>query len=340
VPYCASGKSFRFDYQKIIEISGDIELVISNSYGDVIVTGAPVNTLTINAVKNVRATDAEEAENITEHIEIKAKRQNRRVSIKTRYLRMSGRAGSFWDKLLGTGQDSFGDVDFEIIAPNNCCVDIDNTSGEITISGVTGDIRVVGSSGKIIVEEIIGDLNIESTSGDIRISNIRGQIDISSASSSMELNSITGSIDIRSMGGDKKGSFISGSVIISQTSGEVELKSLNGDLRVKSTSGSVYVEQESGAVDISTYTGNVNVKTELYSDRNSFIETSSGDVVFTIPEMSSGSVKLETVSGEIKTEMPMSIKSLSKKKMTGDFGKDGPKISLITSSGDITIGQY
>ncbi len=335
-----SAKSFRFDYQKNIEMPGEVELVISNSYGNITITGAPVNTVTIDAVKNVRAADQEEAERIADHIEIKAKRQNRRISLQTNYLRLSGRASSFWEKFLGSGEDSFGDVDFDITVPIECGVDIDNISGAITITGVAGDVTVVGSSDSITVEDLTGNLEIECTSGNVKITNLRGQLNISSGASNMELNSITGAVKIHSTSGNKTCSYISGPMVLSQTSGKVELKSMNGDLRIKSSSGNIRVEQESGAVDITTYTGSVIVKTELYSDKNSFVKTSSGNIIFTIPELSSGSVNLETVSGEIKTEIPMSIESLSKKKMTGKFGKNGPKISLITSSGDITIRQY
>jgi hypothetical protein len=334
------GKSYKFDYQKNIDLPRRAELVISNSYGNISITGAQVKMITINAVKNVRAIDEDEAENIGEHIEIKAQKQGRRVNLKVRYLRMAGRASSFWEKLLGTGSDSFGSVDFDIIVPNECDVDIDNTSGEIRVSGITGMTRINGTSDLIKLSDIIGDIEINSMTGDIKTTNIRGNIDISSGGSNILFNGITGSIDIRSTSGNKTGEHLVGAVSISQTSGKVILKNLDGDLRLKSTSGKVEVEQNSGAVDITTYTGNVNVRTELYSGKDSYIETSSGNVVFSIPEMSSGSVKLETVSGDIDSEVSMSIKSLSKSKLSGKFGGDGPRISIVTSSGDITIRQY
>ena len=335
-----SAKLYRFDYQKNIEMPGEVELVVYNSYGDITITGAPVSTLTINAVKNVRAADQEEAEKIADHIEIKAKRQNRRIMLQTNYLRLSGRSSSFWEKLLGSGEDSFGDVDFDITVPNECSVDIDNTVGSVTISGVTGNATVMGSPDKISIEDLTGDVEIECTAGDIDLSDLKGKINISSGGSNMKLHSITGAMEIHSTSGDKTGAYISGPLIISQTSGEVDLKSINGDLRIKSSSGDIQVEQGAGAVDITTYTGSVTVKTELYSDKDSFIKTSSGNIIFAIPELSSGTVNLESVSGKIKTEMPMSIKTLSEKKMIGTFGADGPKISLISTSGDITIRQY
>jgi len=333
-------KAYHFDYQKNIEMIGEIELVVYNSYGDISITGAPVSTLTIDAVKNVRAADQEEAEKIADHIEIKAKRQGQRITLQTNYLRLSGKADSFWDKLLGSGEDSFGDVDFDIIVPNECTINIDNTRGSVKISGVIGKTTVMGSSDKIDITDLTGDVEIECAGGALNLGDLRGDINIFSGGSDMTFRSITGKIEIHSTSGNKTGSYISGPMIISQTSGEIDLKSVDGDLRIKSSSGDIQIEQGAGAVDITTFTGRVIVKTELYAEKDSFVRTSSGNIVFTIPELSSGSVNLETISGKIKTDIPIAIESLTENKVTGNFGGDGPKISLITESGDITIGQY
>ncbi len=336
----AYAKAYQFDYQKNIEITGDIELVVNNSYGDIAVTAAQGNMLTINAVKNVRAANQDEAEKIADHIEIKAKRQGRRITLQTNYLRLTGQADSFWDKLLGSGEDSFGDVDFDIVVPVDCDIEIDNTEGTIKVIGIAGNATVMGSSESITLDDVEGDVDVECTTGDVNLDNLRGDIHIFSGGSNMIFNSINGILEIHSTSGDKTGSYISGPLVISQTSGEIELKSVNGDVRIKSSSGNVNLEQQSGAVDITTFTGSVIVKTELYSDKDSYVKTSSGNIIFTIPEMSSGSVDMETVSGKIKTEIPIAIGSLTDEKVTGTFGSNGPKISLMTTSGDITIGQY
>ncbi len=335
-----NGKEFRYDYQKNIDIGEKARLEISNEYGNITVNAEPARRITINAVKHVRAVDQTEAENVAEHIEINANKRGDLVTLKVRYINLSGQGGSFWDKLLGTGEDSFGSVDFDIIVPIDCQVEIDNKSGTVTVSKITGKIKIIGSSEVITLSDIEGDIEISAISGNIGINNVSGSIDISSGGADINLIAINGNIDIHSTSGKKTGTDLAGVVSISQTSGKVELKNLEGDLRLKSTSGSVDVEQRSGAVDITTYTGHVTIKSDFYTDKDSYIETSSGNVVFEIPEMSTGSVKFETISGDINADVPMAIKSLSKSKLVGDLGGNGSRISVVTSTGNITLKQF
>lgn len=334
------GKSFHFDFQKNIDISGEIELIIRNTSGLIEVEGAMVDRVTIDATKNVRATDQEEAEAVADHIEIRVDKEGDRISIETRYLKMKKSPGNFLENLLGTGSDSFGSVDYRLIVPSGCKVDIENISGDIRIRRLDKDAHISETSGDVEVLELNGRLDLETISGRVELSDITGDIDIAGTSSNILLNSIKGLIDIRTTSGNIRGQYLSGSVTISQTSGYTDISNLFGDTRIKSQTGDIKILQESGSLELSTRTGNVDVQTELDSTRDYFVETESGRINFNVPETASGAVKLETVSGSINTELPLSIRQFTKSKLVGDFGENGPRIYLITSSGDITLGHF
>jgi len=336
----AGGKTFSFEYQKIVELSENPELTIINPAGDIKMIGAPVNKMTVNAVKKVRAADRDEAEVVAEHIEIKVSQSGHKYSIKTNFLKYKSGSESFWNKLFGSGEDSFGSVDFVITVPQKCRLDIDNSSGSITVSNMAADVSATGTSDEIQLEDIYGDLVLNSMTGNIFLKNITGRVDITTGGSDIEFYSITGAVDIHSTSGIKKGANISGPVSISQTSGAVDVQYLTGNMRLRSTSGKVTVEQEEGALNIQTHTGDVEIKTELCSDRDFYIETSTGSIIFSVPETSSGNVRIETTSGEIITKLPISINSISQNKMTGSFGGGGPSLTLITETGDITVQEY
>jgi len=335
-----SADSYRFDYQKNIDISDKAELVVINPVGKIEIRGDQSPMISISAVKNVRAADQAEAEKMAELIEIKVNKSGGKVTIKTDYLKRTDRSKSFWEKLFGGGSDSFGSVDFLITVPHQCRIDAKNTSGDISVTDVVGNIIILGTSGNQRLENIEGDVNLSAISGGISLYGIKGQIEVETASSDMEMGSIIGRIDIHSTSGSKKGDDISGMVTIAQTSGTVTLNRLNGDLRIKSTSGDIAIGQEEGSINILSHSGRVEIGTELVSDRDYYVETTTGDILFKVPEVSSGSVRLETISGEISAEIPMSVKASSDKKLTGSFGKGGPLIALITSSGDVRLEQY
>jgi DUF4097 and DUF4098 domain-containing protein YvlB len=84
----------------------------------------------------------------------------------------------------------------------------------------------------------------------------------------------------------------------------------------------------------------VHIQTELTGPRDYFVETISGAITFSIPETASGQLELETQEGDIQTEMPIVIKSVSHRRLVGEFGQGGPTITLTTSSGDVTVARY
>lgn len=336
----AFGKSYHFDFQKNIDVSGEVELIIRNTSGIIQIEGASVDRITIDATKHVRATDQEEAEKVADHIEIRVEKNGRRISIETRYLRMKNAPGTFFEKLLGTGPDSFGSVDYKLIVPTNCEVEVENISGDIRISRLDKDVHISGSSGNIEVTELNGRLDIETISGRVELSDIIGDIDIAGTSADILFGSLKGAIDIRTTSGKVTGQYLSGSLTVSLTSGDTDISNLYGDVRIKSQTGDIKIQQEEGSLELFSRTGEVEVQTELDSTRDFYVETASGRISFNVPETASGTVKLETVSGSINTELPLSIRQFTKSKLVGDFGENGPRIYLITSSGDITLGQF
>jgi len=336
----ATAKEYRFEYQKEIEISVKGGLNLSNTSGTVKIVGAPVDKISIHAVKNVRATDADEAEKVAGHIEIKVSKMGNNVVIKTNYLKMNGGSVSFWDKLFGGGGDSFGPVDYDVVVPLDCTADVENISGDVTVSDLNNEIFINATSGNLYVHNIRGSVNLESVSGDIRIAEIGGDISISAISSDVKIDSIAGMVDIRSTSGNTTGSRILGAIAISQTSGDIELEDIIGDIKVRSTSGKVQIRQDSGSVDIVTHSGDVDLKTSVLVGGDYYVETGSGRILFSVPATSSGSINMETISGDIRSDMPLTIKARSRNKFQGDFGEKGPEINLKTLSGDISFGQY
>ena len=296
--------SFDFEYQKIIDVENKAELELINGSGNVKIEGAAIDQVIISAVKHVRATDLAEAEVVADHIEIKAFKNGDRIRVETRFLKMSRTNDSFWKKLFGSGSDSFGSIDFEISVPYYCKLDIDNTSGTVIINNIDNNIRVT------------------SATGEINISGVEGDIDIAGTSSIVFIASLEGDADIRT------------------TTGDIEVSGLFGNLKGKSTSGDIKLYQESGSHIIGTNSGDIRVKTELNTDRECHVETDTGRIYFLVPSSSSGKVKLETISGSINTELPLTVKQFAKNKLNGEFGHNGPKIILETQTGDITLGQF
>ncbi len=279
-------EEYTFSYQKTIDVEQPLVLDLGMVRGSVYISGSEDDRLVIDAVKRVRATDRDEAEEVADHIEIKVAVSPKEVTINTNYLKMLKRSPSFWQKVLGGGSDSYGSVDYTISLPLKSSVRIQSTAANIELSSIEGEIQVDNTAGRT------------------------------------------------------HGEFLFGPVTVCQPQGEIDLQWVEGDIRIKSSSGRVIITQSRGAIDLSTITGDVKIQTELDSPRDYFVETSSGSITFVIPETSSGVLDIETQSGDVKSEMPISIKSVSRNRLVGEFGRGGPKITLSSSSGDVTVALY
>ena len=277
---------YSFDYQKIIDVHQPVLLDMQLVRGTVEIIGGEDNRIIIEAVKRVRASNYDEAQEVGDHIEIKVRHSDDKVELNTNYLRMINRGRSFWQKLLGGGGDSYGQVEYRITVPVRTDVKITSLAAEISVSSVEGEVEIENENGVSRAEYIFGP------------------------------------------------------VVVSQPHGDVDLQWIEGDIRIKATTGTITVSQLRGALDIASRTGEVHIRTELDSNRDFFVQTTSGEISFAVPPAASGRLKLESGSGGIETDVPVVIKDISRNRLIGEFGNGGPKIHLTTSSGDITIAQY
>ncbi|MEA3297674.1 MAG: DUF4097 family beta strand repeat-containing protein, partial [candidate division Zixibacteria bacterium] len=134
--------------------------------------------------------------------------------------------------------------------------------------------------------------------------------------------------------------FLFGSITVSQPSGDIDLQWIEGDVRIKSTSSSITIRQVMGAIDLSTSTGDVTIQTELDSPKDYFVETTTGRIQFSVPEMASGVLDIETRSGDVVTEVPIAVQSRTHTRLVGEFGRGGPRIKLCSSSGDVEVKEF
>lgn len=298
-------KEYRFDYQRIVETGPRAELELNYISGNLEIISSIDERVVIEAVKRVDAVSMDEAQLVADHIEIKVEQDDNHVAVTTNYLRMRNRSASFWEKVLGTGgSDSYGEVDWTIHVPQGCRVSVVNTSGDIDISHILGDLDIRTSSAKITLNSIEGQINIENASGTTR------------------------------------GELLFGPVTLRQAQGEIDLRFVEGDIKIKSFAADISVRQDRGSFDLTTSTGNVSIETYLDSSRDYFVETESGNITVSIPETSSGNLRIESQTGDIRTDIPIAINSMSRRQIEGTFGVGGVSVHLMSISGDVTVAQF
>jgi DUF4097 and DUF4098 domain-containing protein YvlB len=66
-------------------------------------------------------------------------------------------------------------------------------------------------------------------------------------------------------------------------------------------------------------------------------ETFSGDIAVRVPQGTSASVDFDSFSGELRTDIPMTYHSSSRKRVRADIGAGGTDYYFKTFSGDVRI---
>lgn len=200
-----------------------------------------------------------------------------------------------------------GATRYELTVPVGTRVTASSVSGDIVVRGTGSEVEAHSVSGEITVEDANGVVELESVSGDIMLTKASGRLDLSTVSGEMDLTDVSGDLDAGS---------VSGNI----TARRSRLRAFRGG----------------------TVSGDVSYDGSFASDGDYRINTHSGDVMLTIPSNGSASLELETWSGNIASDFPLTLQpgqdvGRRNRRMQFDIGTGGGRISAETFSGNITI---
>ncbi len=200
-----------------------------------------------------------------------------------------------------------GRAELEITVPIGTRVILEGFSSEFTVRGTKGEVRLQTLSGKTTVSDAVGRVRVETVSGDIDVSNVNGSVHTEAVSSAVTLSGITGDIDGASV---------------------------NGDFRIaRAGSKSVRVETVSGSIG---YSG-------LFDPTGNYaFKAHSGMVTLGLPADAGATVTLQTFSGNVDSEFPVTLESGRSRmghesKFEFRIGNGRTRIVAETFSGDIRI---
>jgi DUF4097 and DUF4098 domain-containing protein YvlB len=143
-------------------------------------------------------------------------------------------------------------LDLVIQVPQGINADVSDGSGEAKIFNV-GSLDAKDGSGDFSVDGAAGAVRIVDGSGQLTIANVAGDINVSDGSGEIDVRNVTGSFTVESDGsGSIYATDVRGSVIVeSDGSGNIEVNKVGRDFKVDS--------KGSGSIDYSSVTGQVDV---------------------------------------------------------------------------------
>lgn len=172
----------------------------------------------------IRGTARASSRAILEDIKLEAQRSGNEVTVRAVMPEPRDRS---WD-------DFHAMLDLVIETPATLPLDIDDTSGDVTVESVSAKVRIDDNSGDIRVRQT-GDVWIRDSSGGIDVRNVTGSVDIDEDSSGeIEVYDVSGSVHV---GRD--------------SSGSIDVSRIGGDFIVeRDGSGSIDYYDVKGKIDI------------------------------------------------------------------------------------------
>jgi hypothetical protein len=172
-----------------------------------------------------------------------------------------------WSGMLGGNR--YARLDLRIEVPAGMAADIQDGSGEMTLSDL-GSLMIKDGSGEVVINGIRGDLTIDDGSGELEIRGVSGfvtlrdgsgEVFLEGADSDVEIRDSSGELTVRGVGGtltlwDSSGGVavqdVTGSVrVVQDSSGDIVVKNVGGDFIVEvDGSGGIRFENVVGSVDI------------------------------------------------------------------------------------------
>jgi hypothetical protein len=195
------------------------------------------------------------------------------------------------------------------------------------------DVSVPRGS-RLILEAVSGDITAKGSQGEIEASSVSGDVDVSDGLRSVSAEAVSGSVSVGSINGDVHAETVSGELRAENVSGNVEASSVSGSIRlVRIQSKDVRTETVSGDI---TYTGTIEP-----SGRYSF-ESHSGELRLNIPRGAGAQFSVETFSGDLSTDFPVTLQPTQKRRegrVEFTIGDGRAKVTAQTFSGRIVINS-
>lgn len=197
---------------------------------------------------------------------------------------------------------------YDVQVPVGTRVLVHTTSGDVSVTAVRGEIEAQSVSGDVIVTDGVRRVQVESVSGDVRAEDVEGDVRATSVSGDVALENVRGAIVAESVSGDIR--------LISVRSASAEAETVSGDVTYLGTF------EPAGRYDFQSH---------------------SGDVDLTIPAGTNASVEVETFSGSVDSDFPLtlgpgqSLRGERGGRITFALGSGGPRVSAVTFSGDVKL---
>lgn len=138
-------------------------------------------------------------------------------------------------------------IDLTVIVPRALNVSIEDGSGPIIVTNLSGALQVDDDSGMIDIINMQGNIRVEDGSGGIDIQDVRGNVEVLDGSGEIKIGLIQGHVSITDGSGSITIQDIDGSVTVTDGSGSIEIHQVTQNVFIRQAgTGNLEIEGVKG----------------------------------------------------------------------------------------------
>jgi hypothetical protein len=309
---------------------------IENARGSVRVVPSPDGRLHLTALKVTSGRSTKRTAELARQTHVETSSERGRYLVRVRYPQSQVVHVSFLRLLRGELDVPGVAVRLVLEMPPGLALELESSSGDFETSGLTGpqalettsgDVEVRGTGSAVVVNTTSGDVSasqvgrarLHSVSGDVIVEGARGPLDVRTSSGRIELSSAADSVRAATVSGDVTVDGAPRGLDVGSTSGDVTVTGpVGGTVRVRSTSGDV----------------DLGLGPAL---RRADVNTVSGGIEVGLAAGLRCDLTLTSTSGTLDADVPIQIRTMTRRELTGAVSGGGVPVSLHSVSGDITV---
>jgi len=363
----STGFSAEAEESKMLKVDGAVTLKVVDDAGDVTITGADVEEVSVSVTKTGYGRNQAKAEEALKDIQYKIEQNGDSITLTFEYPEINTNINQQVDFTVTVPietkvdvEASFGEVNVSNIQGE---VVLDNDFGDITIDKIDGPVKVATNSGRVDMTAVkagTADINLNSGFGSVNLDQVSGaNIKVESNSGALDLENVRATKDMTlstEFGNVKFETGTAGTLEVTTNSGSISLTavSVNGILTLKddfgdieleqvkassydaeTNSGSITVDGVKGSVRAHTGFGNIDITNAVGVTLD--LNTNSGSIDFS-GSLGEGPHTVHSDFGDIELNLPAD--SALNVELKTEFGKITSDIPItVTLTGDISEAQ-
>lgn len=201
--------------------------------------------------------------------------------------------------------------------------------------GARADLDITVPMGtRLLLEGFAAPFAVRGVKGEAKIESLSGSVQVTDAVGKVDVATVSGSIDVGQVKGDLRAEAVSGRVVLADIEGDIESESVSGRISITgANSRLVRAETVSGPI---TYSGT------FAPGGNYVFKSHSGPLTLGVPSDASATVSIETFSGNVDSEFPVTLEAGTNRTRHGStfefrIGHGRARIVAETFGGDVRI---